>query len=139
MKLSDIMTQRVVTVRMDDTLQRIRDIFQESKFHHLIVTDEHKVVGVISDRDLLKHLSPFVGSVRMERPQDLNTLKRRAHQLMHRRPVIAAEDMPVEEAIDLLVREGVSCLPIVSPDHRVRGIVTWRDLLRQCCGAINSR
>ena len=132
MKLGDIMTKSVVTVHLDDTLQRIRDIFGESEFHHLVVTDEGKVVGVISDRDLLKQLSPFAGHLLMERQQDLNIFKRRAHQIMRRRPVVAREHMPLAEASDLLMRKGVTCLPIVSRDWRVRGIVTWRDLLPLC-------
>ena len=133
MKLGDIMTKSVVTVHMDDTLERIRDIFEESKFHHLLVIDEGKLVGVISDRDLLKHLSPFIGTVWMERRQDVNTLKRTAHQIMQRRPVVAHESMPIDEATDLVLRERVSCLPIVFPDRRVCGIVTWRDLLQSSC------
>ena len=139
MKLADVMTKSVVTVHMDDTLQRIQEIFGESKFHHLVVLNEGRVVGVISDRDLLKHLSPFVGNDWMERRQDLNTLKRRAHQIMRRKPVVAHENTSVEEATDLLLREGVSCLPIVSPDRRVRGIVTWHDLLRHCVSCEGSK
>jgi acetoin utilization protein AcuB len=129
MTLGDIMTRSVVTVHMDDTLQRIQEIFEESRFHHLLVTDEGRVVGVISDRDLLKHLSPFTGNVLMERKQDLNLLKRKAHQIMHRKPVTASPDMSVVDATDLVLRERLSCLPVVTPQRRVCGVVTWRDLL----------
>lgn len=129
MTLGDIMTRSVVTVHMDDTLQRIQEIFEESHFHHVVVTDGGKVIGVISDRDLLKHLSPFVGNELMERNQDLNLLKRRVHQIMHRKLVVAPPDMSVVDATALLLRERISCLPIVKPDRRVCGVVTWRDLL----------
>lgn len=132
MTLGAIMTRAVVTVHLDDTIQRIRDIFEESRFHHVIVTDRGRVVGVISDRDLLKHLSPFCGNVWMERRQDENTLKVRAHQIMHRTPVVGDADMPLLTAAGMLLREGVSCLPVVSPEHRLLGIVTWRDLLPHC-------
>ncbi len=129
MTLGKIMTKSVVTVHADDTLRRIRDIFEESKFHHLIVTDEGKIVGVISDRDLLKHLSPFAGNDLMERQQDRNLLKRKAHQIMHRKPVVVSSNMSVDDATDLLLRERVSCLPIMTAGRRLCGIVTWRDLL----------
>jgi acetoin utilization protein AcuB len=134
MTLGDIMTKSVVTVHMDDTLNRIQEIFEESKFHHLLVTDQGRVVGVISDRDLLKHLSPFAGNALMERKQDLNLLKRRAHQIMHRKPVVARPDMPVADATALLLRERISCLPVVTGDRRVCGVVTWRDLLAHSIG-----
>jgi acetoin utilization protein AcuB len=134
MTLGDIMTKSVVTVRMDDTLQRIRDIFEESSFHHLIVTKDGKVVGVISDRDLLKHLSPFVGNALMERRQDVNLMKRKAHQIMHRQPVIARPDAPIGEAMELLLGKRLSCLPVVTADHRLCGVVTWRDFLAHAVG-----
>lgn len=132
MKLSDIMTRVVVTVDPDETIQRIKTIFDDSKFHHLVVTDDARVVGIISDRDLLKRISPFLGNDWMERTQDRNTLKQKAHQIMTRHPVLAAEDMDVAEATDLLLRKGVSCLPVVGKGLRLAGIVTWRDLLKVC-------
>ncbi len=39
MKISSIMTRRVVTVEMDDPLQIIREIFENVKFHHIMVVD----------------------------------------------------------------------------------------------------
>jgi len=130
MTLGDVMTRSVVTVHMDDPLDRIRSIFQESRFHHLLVTDNGKLVGVISDRDLLKNVSPFIGNDMMERRQDTNTLQRRAHQIMTRYPVTATIDTPVEDGVRLLMQQRVSCLPITNSTQHIEGIVSWRDLLR---------
>jgi acetoin utilization protein AcuB len=132
MNVADIMTRAVVTVDMDDTLERIRDIFDHSRFHHLVVIDDGRVVGVLSDRDLLKHLSPFVGNIVMERPQDVNTLRKKAHQIMRRRPIVARPELPVPEATQLFINEGITCLPVVGADQRLRGIVTLRDILPHC-------
>jgi acetoin utilization protein AcuB len=130
--LRNAMTRDVVAVKMDDTLQHIRAIFLARQFHHVVVTERGRVVGVISDRDLLKNISPFIGQPMMERTQDMNTLSRRAHQIMQRQPVVGYEDMPVTEAVELVLRERVSCLPVVDERIRLRGIVTWRDMLRFC-------
>ena len=82
--IGDIMTHPVTTVRMDDSVKTIQRIFEETGFNHLVVKKVKKPVGVISIRDLLRNLSPFIGNALMERPQDLNTLRRCAHQTMHR-------------------------------------------------------
>lgn len=132
MKLHEMMTREVVTVAMDESVEAIRAIFEKNHFHHLVVTREGKVAGVISDRDLLKHVSPFIGRPLMERAQDTNTLQRRAHQIMDRQPVVGHVDMTVEDAAILVLAENVTCLPIVDDQERLRGIVTWRDLLRRC-------
>ncbi|MCA9291290.1 MAG: CBS domain-containing protein [Phycisphaerales bacterium] len=130
--LRDIMTHPVVIVHLDDTLERVRAIFEASKFHHLVVVDGHRVVGVLSDRDLLKHVSPFIGRTFMERGQDLNTLRRRVHQVMSRDPVVARDDMPLLEAGRFLLEHAVTCLPVVDEADRLCGVVTWRDLLPRC-------
>ena len=132
MLLRDVMTKAVVTVHLDHTLQHIIDIFEERRFHHIVVIADGHVAGVISDRDLLKHMSPFVGNVYMERRQDANTLKRRAHQIMQREPIVARGEMPVAKAARLMLDQNVTCLPVVGEDQRLCGIVTWRDLLPHC-------
>lgn len=60
MSVASIMTRKVVTVEMDDTLLTIRMIFQHVKFHHLVVVGNRKPVGVISDRDVLKAVFSFI-------------------------------------------------------------------------------
>ena len=62
MEVDSIMTRRVVSVEMDDRLDVVKKIFDTLKFHHLLVVDDRgKLKGVVSDRDLLKALSPYVG------------------------------------------------------------------------------
>lgn len=130
--VADFMTSKVVTVTMDDTVAKIQEIFDESLFHHLVVVKDSKVVGVISDRDLLKNISPFIGSNWMEREQDTNTLKRRAHQIMRRPPIVTLQTTTASDAATKLIQEQVTCLPVVGEDGRLIGIVTWRDLMPHC-------
>lgn len=129
MNVDAIMSREPVTVGMDDDLHRVKDLFELYRFHHLLVLLGEKLVGVISDRDLLRASSPFVGRA-SERPQDLATLNRRAHQIMTRDLVVVAPDTPVEEAARLMLDKRVSCLPVVAAEGQLLGIVTWRDQLR---------
>jgi len=123
------MTRKVVTVEMDDTLLTIRMIFQHVKFHHLVVVDNRKPVGVISDRDFLKAASPFLGKI-VETTRDLDTLRKRAHQIMARNPVTVYPETSIEAAADLLLEKNISCLPVISSQGDVVGIVTWKDILQ---------
>ncbi len=73
MVMGDIMTARVVTVEMDDRLEVVKEIFDTMRFHHLLVVDEHKKLsGVVSDRDLLRALSPYVAA--QPRPNGISPL-----------------------------------------------------------------
>jgi acetoin utilization protein AcuB len=63
MKLGEIMSTRVVTVEFDDSLATVKEIFDSLRFHHLLVVgSDRKLCGVISDRDLLRAISPYVGT-----------------------------------------------------------------------------
>ncbi len=128
MKISSIMTPRVATVELDDTLRTINGIFSYAKFHQVLVVDNKKLVGVISDRDLLKASSPFLETP-AERPQDVARLTRKAHQIMNREPITTSGDTTITEAVKLLLENNVSCLPVVSEDGQIEGIVTWKDLI----------
>lgn len=131
MKIAEIMTKRVATVEMDDTLHVVQDLFHKARFHHLLVVDEEgALVGVISDRDLLKALSPYLGTG-AEQERDRFTLAKHAHQIMTRNPVVVRPEAEARDAARLLVNKGISCLPVVTAEGEIVGVVTWRDLLKK--------
>jgi acetoin utilization protein AcuB len=129
MKIGAIMSTRLVTVHMDDTLEAIQEIFTTGHIHHVLVVDEGELYGIISDRDLLRALSPYIGS-NVETLRDVATLNKRAHQIMTRRPVTLSREADSADAVRLLLGGNFSCLPVVDERQRPVGIVTWRDLLK---------
>ncbi|MBN2317932.1 MAG: CBS domain-containing protein [Acidobacteria bacterium] len=130
MELDKIMTPHVVTVGMDDELLTIQVLFESFQFHHLLVLGENDVlVGVISDRDLLKHISPFIATL-VERPIDLRTLKRKAHQIMSRKSITATKEQSLNDAAALMIENNISCIPIIRRDQTIEGIVSWKDIMK---------
>ncbi|MDH5428375.1 MAG: CBS domain-containing protein [Nitrospirota bacterium] len=124
-----IMTSRVVTIGMDDSLRVIEGVFRRVKFHHLVVVDEGKIVGLLSDRDFFKAISPFVNTV-SETERDRATMEKRAHQIMSHHPITVLKSCPIEKAARMMLERGVSCLPVTNADHTVEGILTWKDLFK---------
>lgn len=130
--VKDVMNKPVVTIDEFDTLRDIRDIFTHVRFHHLLVINEGKrVIGIISDRDYLKAISPFLGTA-SERPSDEATLNRRAHLFMSHKIITVTPDAIAEDAAHLLLDHDISCLPVVGKQGEAIGILTWKDLLRSC-------
>ena len=126
--VQDIMTTPVHTVDMDDSLLKAKGLFDREHCHHVVVLERDRVVGVVSDRDILKAISPFVGNA-MERPQDRNTLKKRIHQIMSRGLVAVGPDEALATAAKQMLAERVSCLPVVDENRALLGIVTVRDFV----------
>ena len=128
MKAQDIMVKNVICVDMDERLSVVKNLMQSNGFHHLPVTEKGKLVGIISDRDLLRLISPFIDSV-SEQARDLDTLNRAAHQVMTRQPITVKADTPVEDIVAWLKRVDISCLPVTDNEEHVIGIISWRDLV----------
>lgn len=127
--IKKIMSAQLVTVGLDDKLAVVKEIFDNMKFHHVLVLYEDKLLGVVSDRDLLKALSPNIGTV-IESHKDVATLNKRVHQIMTHHPVVLQEDATVDDAIHAFNTHSVSCLPVVDIDNKPVGIVSWRDILK---------
>lgn len=129
MRVAEIMKTRVATIEMDDDLETVRELFSQAPFHHLLVIDEtRQLVGILSDKDLYKALSPYLDSL-AENQRDRDTLARRVHQVMTRQPITVSPQLSVAEAIERVLAHGISCLPVLE-NGQICGIVTWRDLLR---------
>ncbi|MFB0981887.1 MAG: CBS domain-containing protein [Alteromonadaceae bacterium] len=129
MKIASIMTKAFVSVSLDDNLLTIKNIFEYANFHHLLVVDNNQLSGVISDRDLLKALSPNIGTA-AELARDLATLNKKAHQIVNRKLATLTAGASIFDAIDIFNQTKMSCIPIVDEKNHPVGIVTWRDIMR---------
>lgn len=86
--------------------------------HHLLVVDDRRVVGIVSDRDL----GGRVGA----RRRDAGATP--VADVMSEHVVTIAGDATVRRAANLMRGRGISCLAIVA-DEKAVGIVTITDLL----------
>ncbi|WP_412069930.1 CBS domain-containing protein [Rubrivirga sp. IMCC43871] len=132
MTLRDLMTRHVEAAAPGETVLDARDRFRSGGFRHLPVVEHGRLVGVVSDRDLLRAAGPFLGDSEFD-PDVGPGLDRTLREIMSRHPVTADPTMSIEEAADTMLREDVSALPIVDEGHLV-GIVTTADVLRLASG-----
>ena len=128
MGLASIMSTRVVSVHMDDSLESLRELFIATGFHHLVVVYKDRLEGIISDRDLFKAISPFVDTLG-ERPRDRATLEKRAHQIMTREVITLTPKDSIVKAITLFNEHKISCIPIIDERRCPVGMVSWRDIM----------
>ncbi|WP_448546745.1 CBS domain-containing protein [Thalassotalea fusca] len=129
MSIATLMSKPLITLDMDDDLADAKKLLAENKVHHLLVLDGKKLAGVITDRDLYKHLSPTVGTHK-ETPRDATLLNKKVHLIMSRDLVTATVNTTLNEAVLLFHDNHVSCLPIINQEGEPIGIITWRDILR---------
>lgn len=129
MIVNEIMTQHPVCVGLDDRLSKIKQIFDERHFHHVLVVDDGELVGVISDRDLLKAISNNIGSQRVT-VSELASLDKVAHMIVTRKPITLMAGALLADALAIFNSHRISCIPVVDADGTPIGILSWRDILQ---------
>jgi CBS domain-containing protein len=137
----DVTTENVVCLRQQDELAEAMKVMQKHKFRHLPILDEQdKVVGIVSDRDILRHL-PFAG----RRPPSESkafraylfkvdpktaSLQLSMDRIMTRKTASVSPDLSICEAAKMLRKSKIDCLLVLDERKNTCGIVTVTDLMR---------
>ncbi len=130
MKIENLMNTDLLTLSMDSPLSEAKELFESNNVHHLIITDDEGLLaGIMTDRDLYKHLSPTVGTSQ-ETHRDTTLMQKKLHQVMARNLITTQAHQSLAKAVVLLHDNHISCLPVVNKQNKPIGIITWRDLLK---------
>ena len=127
--VADVMSFPLITIEAEVTIAQARDLLEQYHCHHLEVTNRGTPVAVVSDRDIIRSLSPFLGTI-AEQPRDTYTMFRPVMQIATFHPVTVHRAASIYEAAATLLDRGISCLPVVGDDGTVIGIVTSSNLMR---------
>jgi acetoin utilization protein AcuB len=112
MLVERIMQSTLVTVTPETTLAEAFGLTRQRGIRHLLVVEDDRLVGIVSDRDLKGATgTPTMG------------------EIMTRAVMTLPPSAPVEDAARLMVREKISAVPVTLGD-RLLGMVTETDVLR---------
>lgn len=120
-RVRHLMTTKVTTVSPDDDLALALQMMLWSSVRHLPVVEDGRLVGLVSDHDLL----PPRRAVELE-----GHLRRRVREVMHRPVKTVHPEDDARSAAALMTAAHVHCLPVVVGDELV-GILTSSDILAE--------
>jgi acetoin utilization protein AcuB len=121
MLVSQIMTTQPICISAETSVLDLVRMIHAKVLRHLLVSDERgRLVGVVSDRDVLRCLGP--GKADKEKLSKIM-----ARDLMSTDLVTVTSNTPIAEAIGIMIDQGISCLPILENELPV-GIMTNTDL-----------
>ncbi|MEC9073535.1 MAG: CBS domain-containing protein [Myxococcota bacterium] len=130
MKVDRLMTEQVQTLSPDKRLYHASTLMEEHGIRHIPVTDsEGRLLGIISDRDVKRHINSGFDTERETESDRLNMLVTVA-ELMATDVVVCTRETEARAAARLLLTRHVSALPVVDPQTReLQGIVSTSDFL----------
>ncbi len=129
MRVRDLMTLDVVAARPGDSLAHLRNLMFDRDVRHMpVIEDNDDLVGLVSQRDLLRNhlieqadVPDFVEDAVLE--------KLLVRDLMTTGVVSTEPEIDIREAAQLMYENKFGCLPVVE-GNRLVGILTESDFVR---------
>ncbi len=116
LKAQDMMTRNVITISPSLPLEEARNRMNQHRIRHLpVVTDDDRIIGILSDRDLL------------QAGEKMSLL---ISERMSRAVLTATPDTPIREIAQVMLEKRIHTLPIVNSLQKLVGIVSTSDLLQ---------
>lgn len=117
--VADVMTREPVVVSKDANLLDCARKMVRKKVGSLIITDKKKLVGFISQRDILWALIK-------KSNKDLTKIK--AIEISPKRIITIKPNCTIKEAIEKMKKSKAERLPVIH-ENKIVGIVTIKDIL----------
>ena len=128
MFVGERMSRPVIAVTPEDSINEILAMFRNEHIRRAPVMKEGKLVGIVSERDLL-NASP--SSATTLSVWELNYLisKVKVKNVMTKKVITVDADTPIEEAAKIMADKKIGGLPVVSAG-KVVGMITETDLFK---------
>jgi CBS domain-containing protein len=131
-RVRDIMETKLVTISANERLSMVEDIMTLGRVRHMPVVQGGQLVGVVSERDLLRASLSVLSEHRdAERRAFLHVVE--ISRVMSAPPIVIGPDASIEQAALLMADKKIGCLPVVAGDQLI-GMVTETDVLRWVAG-----
>ena len=113
------MTREVVSLSPRHNFEDAVNLISNRHFRHFVVIDNGQIVGIVSDRDVLRGLA-----------RTDNWQEKQVSEFMTIDPTTVKPDTSLSDAIAKMLDKKINCLPVIADDGTVCGILTSTDLLK---------
>jgi acetoin utilization protein AcuB len=137
MRIRDVMIKNPITIDSDTYVLDAQKIMKENNIRRLPIVDKGKLVGIVTQHDLLAASPSSATSLSVH---ELNYLlsKMKVKEVMHKNPVTFSPDTPFEEALKVGQEKKIGSFPVVD-NGKLVGIATESDIVRFLTRALGVR
>ncbi len=122
---SQIMRKPVLTLSENATLRQAWDLIQKRRFRHVpVVNASGRLVGILSDRAILREAAPF------DKPAGYDFEQVKVKDVMSQPVLTAHPNTEISFIAKIFINEKIGAMPVIDQDHNILGIITRSDILR---------
>jgi CBS domain-containing protein len=114
----DVMTPNPASVSEKDSIKRVAEIMKREDAGVVPVVDGRKVIGMITDRDIVVRL--------IAEGKDPSNAK--VNEAMSKQVRSVKEETPINEVLQLMSREQIRRVPVTNNNNELIGIVSIGDI-----------
>jgi CBS domain-containing protein len=114
----EVMNSPVITLAPSSLLEIVRETMKNYNIRHIPIIKNKKILGMISDRDLLK--IDLSGTFPFLHAQDIMTSVL----------IVANEETPLAHIARVLMEEKISAIPIINAKNELIGMISRTDILK---------
>jgi acetoin utilization protein AcuB len=128
MFVGERMSRPVISVSPDEAINEVLAMFRNEHIRRAPVMREGKLVGIVSEKDLL-NASPSSATTLSVWEMNYLISKVKVKDVMSKKVITVDQDTPIEEAARIMADKKIGGLPVVS-SGRVVGMITETDLFK---------
>jgi len=151
MKVRDIMERRVITVSPKDSIVKVLRIFSKRKISGVPVVEGGKLVGIITDGDIIANLDIYTPKIHFssspdfllilaglksrrgmdEIEKEMQVMKKfKVQDFMTKDVITAKPEDSIVKVARIMHKNGIKRVPILSKKGKLVGIVARQDIIR---------
>jgi CBS domain-containing protein len=121
-KVEEFMSTDLFTVQKDDLIELVAEIMDWRRIRYMPVEDSKgELIGLISSRMLLRHFA--------RNAKEMEQKEVSVKDIMLEKPVVVGPETRIMDAMHIMQKNQIGCLPVVKGKELV-GIITEMDFLR---------
>ena len=144
MKVANAMSRKVDYVTPETRVKEFSKLIFSRGINGVPVIKGKKVIGFITERDILQQFFPSVREYMEDPVNEANFEKMEkkisrifdlsAKKIMSKRPITVTPDVPILEALSMMFMHKVGRLPVIDKKGRMVGIIAKRDIFKYLIG-----
>ncbi len=147
MLVKDVMSKNVITISPDESISEAIEKMAKNNISGLIVVENEKVVGVISESDIVREFGSKLPELKVSTSVTLSILlllesgikiinemkkvgRLRVRDLMSKKVFFVRPEDTILDAARIMSKEDVRRLPVIDRDGKLVGVISRTDILR---------
>ncbi len=125
LKVSEVMLKEFPVLDKDDTLHHALKLMGKYGMDRVVAIEKGKIVGIATKKDIMERLGTL-------RTRNITPSRLYVSSVMTSNPITLKPEARVKSAVNLMVENDVSSIPIVDDENRPLGLITKVEIAKLC-------